>query len=65
MSFKYEPSSEPHHISAEQLFLNWKLYRSVQVNPAVRPLLTPHLNDLDAKIMPGMVRAYLSIYLFI
>ncbi|KAJ1495027.1 dynein heavy chain, N-terminal region 1-domain-containing protein [Baffinella frigidus] len=25
------------------------------VNPAVRPLLTPHLNDLDAKIMPGMV----------
>ena len=33
MSLKYEPSSEPLHISAEQLFLSWELYRRlVQAN---------------------------------
>jgi len=31
MSLKYESSSGPLHISAKQLFLNWELYRSVQV----------------------------------
>jgi len=31
MSLKYEPSSEPVHISVKWLFLNWKLYLSVQL----------------------------------
>ena len=30
MSLEYELSSETIHISAKQLFLNWKLYRSVE-----------------------------------
>ena len=28
MSLKYEPSSEPLHISAKELFLNRELYRT-------------------------------------
>ena len=37
MSLKYEPSSEPLHISAKQLFLNRELYRTVE--PLVHELM--------------------------
>ena len=35
----YEPTSEPLHISAKKLFLNWK---SDQLEAAQRLLLTPY-----------------------
>ena len=44
MSLKYEPSSEPLHISAKWLFLDCELYRSVQLS-------TPEEKDIHARYL--------------
>ena len=59
MSLKYEPSSEPLHISAEQLFLNQELYRSVQLSVYEFENEMGQLNYFNvlSQAQPAVVRA--------
>jgi len=60
MSLKYEPFSEPIHISAKWLFVN--IQRHVAIDPAHRHDEVPPFPDTDSRNVYLRILVYLVIY---